>query len=80
VTRHSGGTTRLLVAFSLLVLVSSTVIVGYGKYVGGSLRWLRLTHERWQRAAKSVFDYLDGSADAELTLVENCRREVTFHP
>jgi len=24
------------VAFSLLVLVSSTVIVGYGNYVGGS--------------------------------------------
>jgi L-rhamnose-H+ transport protein len=31
----AGARTRLLVAFSLLVLVSSTVIVGYGNYVGG---------------------------------------------
>jgi hypothetical protein len=28
------GRTRLLVAFTLLVLVGSTVIVGYGNYVG----------------------------------------------
>jgi L-rhamnose-H+ transport protein len=34
--RGAGGRTKLLVAFSLLVLVSSTVIVGYGNYVGGS--------------------------------------------
>jgi L-rhamnose-H+ transport protein len=34
--KGAGGRTRLLVAFSLLVLVSSTVIVGYGNYVGGS--------------------------------------------
>jgi L-rhamnose-H+ transport protein len=34
--KGAGGKTRLLVAFSLLVLVSSTVIVGYGNYVGGS--------------------------------------------
>jgi L-rhamnose-H+ transport protein len=34
--RGAGGRTRLLVAFSLLVLVSSTVIVGYGNYVGGA--------------------------------------------
>jgi len=35
-----GASTRtwVLVAFSLLVLVSSTVIVGYGNYVGGSSR------------------------------------------
>jgi len=32
--RGAGVRTRLLVAFSLLVLVSSTVIVGYGNYVG----------------------------------------------
>jgi L-rhamnose-H+ transport protein len=36
--KGSGGKTKLLVAFSLLVLVSSTVIVGYGNYVGGSSR------------------------------------------
>jgi L-rhamnose-H+ transport protein len=35
--KGAGGRTRLLVAFSLLVLVSSTVIVGYGNYVGGSV-------------------------------------------
>jgi L-rhamnose-H+ transport protein len=34
--RGAGRRTKLLVAFSLLVLVSSTVIVGYGNYVGGS--------------------------------------------
>ena len=34
--KGAGDRTRLLVAFSLLVLVSSTVIVGYGNYVGGS--------------------------------------------
>src|SRR5437870_11301039 len=34
------------------------------------------------RAPKSVFDYLDGGAEAELTLAENCRafRDVTFRP
>jgi L-rhamnose-H+ transport protein len=34
--KGAGGRTRLLVAFSLLVLVSSTVVVGYGNYIGGS--------------------------------------------
>jgi L-rhamnose-H+ transport protein len=34
--KGAGNRTRLLVAFSLLVLVSSTVIVGYGNYIGGS--------------------------------------------
>ena len=34
--RGAGSRTKLLVGFSLLVLVSSTVIVGYGNYVGGS--------------------------------------------
>ena len=34
--KGAGTKTKLLVAFSLLVLVSSTVIVGYGNYVGGS--------------------------------------------
>ncbi len=34
--KGAGGRTKLLVAFSLLVLVSSTVIVGYGNYMGGS--------------------------------------------
>jgi L-rhamnose-H+ transport protein len=34
--KGAGARTRLLVAFSLLVLVSSTVIVGYGNYVGGA--------------------------------------------
>jgi L-rhamnose-H+ transport protein len=32
----AGVRTKLLVAFSLLVLVGSTVIVGYGNYVGGA--------------------------------------------
>jgi L-rhamnose-H+ transport protein len=35
--KGAGGRTKLLVVFSLLVLVSSTVIVGYGNYVGVSL-------------------------------------------
>ncbi len=34
--KGAGGRTRLLVGFSLLVLISSTVIVGYGNYVGGA--------------------------------------------
>ncbi len=34
--KGAGARTKLLVAFSLLVLVSSTVVVGYGNYVGGS--------------------------------------------
>ena len=34
--KGAGGRTKLLVTLSLLVLVSSTVIVGYGNYVGGS--------------------------------------------
>jgi L-rhamnose-H+ transport protein len=34
--KGTGGRTRLLVAFSLLVLVSSTIIVGYGNYVGAT--------------------------------------------
>ena len=34
--KGAGVRTRLLVAISLLVLVSSTVIVGYGNYVGAS--------------------------------------------
>ncbi len=34
------------------------------------------------RIPKAVFDYLDGGAEAELTLAENCKafREVTFRP
>ncbi len=32
----AGFKTRVLVAFTLLVLVTSTVIVGYGNYVGAS--------------------------------------------
>jgi len=34
------------------------------------------------RVPKSVFDYLDGGAEAEITLAENCRafRDVTFRP
>jgi L-rhamnose-H+ transport protein len=36
--KGTGGRTKLLVAFSLLVLVSSTVIVGYGNYVGTASR------------------------------------------
>lgn len=34
------------------------------------------------RVPKSVFDYLDGGAEAEVTLTENCRafRDVTFRP
>jgi len=35
-----------------------------------------------RRIPRSVFDYLDGGAEAELTLAENCRafRELTFRP
>ncbi len=35
-----------------------------------------------RRVPKSVFDYLDGGAESELTLNENCRafRDVTFRP
>jgi isopentenyl diphosphate isomerase/L-lactate dehydrogenase-like FMN-dependent dehydrogenase len=35
-----------------------------------------------QRVPRSVFDYLDGGADAEHTLAENCRafRDITFRP
>jgi len=35
-----------------------------------------------RRLPRAVFDYLDGGAEAELTLTENCRafREVTFRP
>ncbi len=35
-----------------------------------------------RRLPRSVFDYLDGGAEAELTLQENCRafRDVTFRP
>jgi len=35
-----------------------------------------------RRVPRSVFDYLDGGADAEVTLAENCRafRDVTFRP
>ena len=36
--KGAGGKTKLLVAFSLLVLVGSTVIVGYGNYAGGASR------------------------------------------
>jgi L-rhamnose-H+ transport protein len=36
--RGAGGRTKLLVGFSLLVLVSSTIIVGYGNYIAGSSR------------------------------------------
>ncbi len=32
----AGGKTKLLVVLSLLVLVTSTVVVGYGNYVGGA--------------------------------------------
>jgi L-rhamnose-H+ transport protein len=34
--KGAGGRTKLLVAFSLLVLVTSTVVVGYGNYTGGA--------------------------------------------
>jgi L-rhamnose-H+ transport protein len=34
--KGAGGRTKLLVAFSLLVLVASTVVVGYGNYAGGA--------------------------------------------
>ena len=35
-----------------------------------------------RRVPRSVFDYLDGGADAEVTLAENCRafRDTTFSP
>jgi L-rhamnose-H+ transport protein len=38
VWKGAGRRTKLLVIFTLLVLVGSTVIVGYGNYVGGSSR------------------------------------------
>src|ERR1700745_1774821 len=35
-----------------------------------------------QRLPRAVFDYLDGGADAEITLRENCRAfdDITFRP
>jgi len=41
-----------------------------------------LRHIAKRRVPRSVFDYLDGGAEAELTLEENCRvfRDVTFRP
>jgi L-lactate dehydrogenase (cytochrome) len=41
-----------------------------------------LRHWAQSRLPKSVFDYLDGGAEAELTLAENCRafRDVIFRP
>jgi len=41
-----------------------------------------LRHLAQRRLPKSVFDYLDGGAEAELTLAENCRafRDVIFRP
>lgn len=41
-----------------------------------------LRHLAQRRIPKSVFDYLDGGAEAELTLTENCRafRDVLFRP
>jgi L-rhamnose-H+ transport protein len=36
--KGAGGRTKLLVAFSLLVLVTSTVVVGYGNYTAGAPR------------------------------------------
>jgi L-rhamnose-H+ transport protein len=34
--KGAGGRTKLLVAFSLLVLVTSTIVVGYGNYAGSA--------------------------------------------
>jgi L-rhamnose-H+ transport protein len=36
--KGAGGRTKLLVAFSLLVLVTSTIVVGYGNYTGAVAR------------------------------------------
>jgi L-rhamnose-H+ transport protein len=36
--KGAGGRTRLLVAFSLVILVTSTVVVGYGNYTGALAR------------------------------------------
>lgn len=35
-----------------------------------------------RRVPRSVFDYLDGGAESEITLSENCRafRDITFRP
>ena len=34
--KGAGGRTKLLVAFSLLILITSTVVVGYGNYAAGA--------------------------------------------
>jgi len=41
-----------------------------------------LRHLAQQRVPRAIFDYLDGGAEAELTLAENCRafRDVIFRP
>ena len=41
-----------------------------------------LRHLAQRRVPRSVFDYLDGGAEAEFTLAENCRafRDVLFRP
>jgi (S)-mandelate dehydrogenase len=35
-----------------------------------------------RRVPRSVFDYLDGGAESEITLAENCRafRDISFRP
>lgn len=41
-----------------------------------------LRRAAWRRIPSSVFDYLDGGADGEVTLRENCRafEDITFRP
>ncbi len=70
-------------AFHLLVLITSTVIVDHDRHLRSrviNIEDLRRLAQR--RLPKSVFDYLEGGAEAEITLAENCRvfRDVIFRP
>ncbi len=70
-------------AFGLPVLVSSTVIVNYKSHLSRQVVNIEdLRRLAQHRLPRSVFDYLDGGAEAEITLAENCRafRDVIFRP
>jgi hypothetical protein len=53
----TGRRTKMLVAASLLVLIASTVVVGYGNYLGVAAAQTRSSLARWtlwQRATGEV--------------------------
>lgn len=64
----------------LIRYVRATVISSVNSSRVVNIEDLRRIAQR--RIPKAVFDYLDGGAESELTLIENCRafRDVTFRP